>query len=371
MRAENGDWPSEKSPHIKSEPTPIGPKHPDVLELLETRPRLPQLLWMPWWYNTLPPSFFRRRAEKENPPGHSCLTHARLIAAWYGDRKYIDTVLQHVEFEVRPGQETMWIQAYLDVGATLCDLGYSSEGIPYIEKAIALEDRPGFRNNYIAVLCYRLSNEGSNEKVVQLAEAVLTDEPENIIAKLVLERAYINTGRYDQEHTDLTKLVTQDPQSFGFLLAELYFRLKDFKRASDAFDRYEIHRRLHFWLPEYDYKKASAYYHCNQQDKWRDQALRIRRWMKWDKFYRLDAVDKAGIERVPDIDQVIQSDQVDNILFDADKISHYLKTIRNIIRFHIKHHLDHNWYAVPLLVGTAYVSLYFSAKLVRMLLLVL
>ncbi|MHC4474715.1 MAG: tetratricopeptide repeat protein [Planctomycetota bacterium] len=368
MRAENGDWPSDEGLHTKSEPTPIGAKHPDVLELLEICPRRTNLLCLPWWYNVMPPDYIRRRAQRENPPGPFCLAHARLLAAWFGDRKYIDTVLQHTVFEVKPGQKTVWIQAYLDVGATLCDLGYSSEGIPYIEKASSLEDRPDFRNSCIVYLCYRLSNEGSDQKVIDLAETVLADEPENRIAKLLLERAYINTGRYDKEHTGLAELVTRDPQSFGFLLAELFFALKDFKRAADAFDKYEIHRWSHFWLPEYDYKKASAYYHCNQRDKWRAQVLRIRRRMKWDKFYRLDAIDKAGIERVPDIDEMIQSDQVDNILFDPDKISHYFKTIRYGICPGIKHKLDHSWYTIPLVVETVYLLAFFLAKLVRKLL---
>lgn len=333
-------------------------------EQLRCRPRLREMLWLPWWY--MPSIEYLnknvRRARKENPPGPFCLVHARLLAACYCDRKYIDVMLEHASFESKPVEEKIRIQAYLDIGLTLCDLGYSSEGISHIEKAISLEKRPDFRNGYILHLCLRLYNEARYEEVIELAKTLLHDDPRNPIAEMLLQKAYTDAGRFDEEHhADIRDLVRECPRDFGFLLPEFHFSLKDFKAASDAFDKYDINRRLCLWLPEYDYKKAVAYYYSDQQHKCRSQAARIRRRMKWDRFYRLDAIEKVGIERVPAIDEMIQSNEVDNVLFDTERISHYFKTLRHFMYLYI---IEYRWYIISFLI----VLVYFLAKLARYLL---
>lgn len=348
---------------MKSQQITIGKNHSDVIKILKIRPRFWRLLWLPWWYNMniLYLNHNIRKALTENPPGPFCLQHARLLSGCYCDRKYIDVMLEHMRADIESGEEKMWIQAYLDVGLTLCDLGYSSEGISYIEKAVDLEKLPDRRNQYILQLCYRLRDEARYEKIIELAKTLVNDDPRNPVAKMVLVKAYIDAGRFNKEHIDIRKLVTEYPNAFGFLLGVLYFSSKDFKAASDAFDKYEVNRRIGFWLIEYDYKKAAAYYYSSQQDKCNRQAMKIRRRMKWDGFYRLDAIEKAGIERIPAIDEIIQSDEVDNVFLNKEKISHYFKTICHIMRLWIEHH----WYIIILFL---LVMLFLLIKLARYLL---
>jgi hypothetical protein len=342
---------------VKLQQSTIEGNHSDVLSLLKICPRFWQLLWLPWWYdiNRLYLNVFVRKARKENPPGPFCLAHARLLSAYYCDRKYIDVMLKHARVAIETGEEKRWVQAYLDVGMTLCDLGHFSEGISYIEKAIALEKRPSFRNKCILHLCYRLSSESKYEKAVELAKTLLNDEPKNSIAKMVLVKASIDSGMLKGEYANIRELVTEYPKAFGFLLAEFHFSLKDFKAASDAFDKYDINRRLSFWLAEYDYKKAVAYYYSDQQDKCKRQTAKIKRRMKWDRFYKMDAIEKAGVERVSAIDKMIQSGEVDKSIFDREKTLHYFKTIGHIMRLY----LEFRWYIILLLI----VLIFFLVKL--------
>lgn len=341
----------------------IPAKHPDVLKLLKIRPRWRQLLWLPWWYNaqTVYANSIRRKAKKENPPGPFCLAHAQLLAALRCDRKYIDVALEHVHFDTQCPDPRPWIQAYLDVGLTLCNLGHCRDGISYIEKAIALETRPDHRTRMKTWLCFRLNARVNPEKTLKLAEALANEKPEDTVVKAVLAKAYMDARRLDEAEDVIKAIVKEHPTRFGFLMAGLHFVRKDFQATMRAFDQYKIHRVLHFWLPEYDYKKALAYHYCNQRDKCRDQALRIRRRMKWDRFYSLDAIEKAGIERVPAIDEMIQSDEVDNDLVDTERILHYFKNVRRIIHLYI---IEYRWYIISFLM----VLLYFLAKLARYLL---
>lgn len=277
-----------------------------------------------------------RKALKEKPPGPFCLEHARLLSGFYCDRQYIDIMLEHAKDIIEPSKKKMWAQAYMNVGLTMCDLGYSRDGISYIEKAISLEERPDFKNRYILLLCYRLSNEACHEKLIELAKTLVNDEPQNPLAKIILVKAYIDDKRFDEAKANIEDIVKENPKAFGFLFAELYFSLKDYKAASDAFDKYDINRKLYFWLPEYDYKKAAAYYYSGQQEKVRKQDKKIRRRMKWDRFYRLNGIEKFGIEKIPAIDEMIESGGIDNIFIDTEKISHYFKTIQHLVFLYIK-----------------------------------
>ena len=296
---------------------------------------------LPWWYcgNIVYLNNNIRNARKENPPGPFCLEHARLLSGCYSDRKYIDTVLEHAGFEIKTGQEKKWIQAYSDIGLTLCDLGYCSEGIPYLEKAIDLEKRPEFRSHLTLLLCCRLNDKASCKKRLDLAQTLANDRPTDTNVKALFAKACIDARRFDDAEKAVREIVKKYPKAYGFLLAELRFSSRDFKAASDAFDRYKIGRGLRFWWAEYDYKKALAYYYSDQQDKSRRQAMRIRRRMKWDRFYKLHDIENAGIERVPAIDEIIESDEEDNVLFDVDKISHYFRAIHHITRLYILKYL--------------------------------
>ena len=335
---------------MKSQRTAIGANHADVLGLLKIRPGWRQLLRLSRWNSmqTVLSHSIRRKAQKENPPGAFCLAHAQLLAACACDRKYIDLALEHVHFDSQCPDPRPWIQSYFSVGWTLCDLGHCCDGISYIEKAIALETLPDERSRMKMWLCFRMNAQVNSEKMLKLAEALANEKPDDRLAESVLAKAYTDAGRFDEAEDVIKAIMEELPTTFGFLLAGLHFARKDFQAAGRAFDQYRIYQILDFWLPEYDYKKAVTYYYCNQRDKWIAEALRIRRRMKWDKVYRL-AIDKAGIERVPDIYQMMQSDQVDNNLFDADKISHYCKNLRCIMRLYI----ETRWHIILLLVVIA------------------
>jgi tetratricopeptide (TPR) repeat protein len=323
-------------------------KHPDILKLLEIRPSLLEMLRLPWWYNrhVAIANSIRKKAKKENPAGPFCLAYTQLLAACYCDRTYIDVALEHVHFNTRCSNPKQWMQAYLDVGLTLCNLRYQCEGISYVEKAISLETRPDYRIRMKTWLCFRLNAQMNPEETLKLVEDLASEKPEDTVVKAVLAKAYLDTGRLDEAADVIKTLVEETPTRFGFLMAGLHFARKDFQAAMRAFEQYGIHRRaLHFWLPEYDYKKALTYHYCNQRDKCRVQALRIRRRLKWDKFYRLDAVEKGTIERVPAVDEMINSNEPDNAFFDWDRISHYWAALRCIAMLYVAEY----WHILVLL----------------------
>ena len=326
--------------HRRYQRPAVQKKHADMLRLLKARPKLSEMLRLPWSYtgHTVLANTIRKKAKKNNPSGPYCLAHAQLLTACRCDRKYIDVALEHVVFDTQCSDPRPWIQAYFDVGLTLCNLGHHRDGISYIEKSLSLETRPDQRTLIKTHLALRLNARANPQKTINFVEALASEKPEDTLVKAVLAKAYIDAGRLDEGEGVAKTLVKEHPARFGFLMAGLHFMRKDFQAAMRAFDQYPISWVLHFWLPEYDYEKAVAYYYCNQHDKCRAQALRIRRRMEWDKLYRLDAIEEAGVERVPAVDEMIASNESDNLFFDWDKSLHYSRAVLHITRLYAAEH---------------------------------
>ncbi len=286
--------------------------------------------------------------------------HARILTACYGDRSYIDAVLRN-ELKIEP--KCRLLQTYWDIGATLWDLGYD-DGVAYMEKAIGLEDRKDYKNNLMLIFCLRLNNRTVESKKHEFLKELVDDMPEDTNVKSLLVRAYIDAGRFNDANKLIEELTTAEPpEVYGHLWAELYFAQKDFKAASDAFDKYEISKSLYFLTAQYDYKKALAYYYSNQIDKCRKQALKIRRRKKWDRFYRLDDLENNGISRESFIDEIINFATRDNYFFDRDRINHHCRMLGCILWAWIRRH---PYLAITILVIVIFLLLRVFAPATRL-----
>jgi tetratricopeptide (TPR) repeat protein len=304
--------------------------------LLQIRPSVWQLLRLPWWYPTQVVHMrdVQKNAIKEVQPGPFCIEHTCLLSAHFGDRNYLDTVLDRIECRIETGQEKHWIQAFCDVGLTLYDLGYRDDGIRYLEKAIDLEQRPNSKHHLKRQLGFRLNDSESWQKRLQLAQALVTEDPDDTNAKALLAKACIDLETFEEAQRTVEELMKDYPRAYGFLLAELYFAQRNFASAASAFERYEIPWVLHFWLAQHHYRKGIAFYYTAQEGRWREQALKIKRRLLWDRFYNLNDLEDAGIERIPAMDEVIESKESDKILIDTEKAAHYLRAICHMMRLH-------------------------------------
>jgi len=184
-----------------------------------------------------------------------------------------------------------------------------------------------------------MNNQSQWQHRLNYAIALAELYPDEPIIHGVLCRAYIDLKIFDKAEYLLRKLVDHSCE-YDVLQAELSFSKGDYKAAAEAFDKYQLHDYYHFWRPQFDYKKALAFYYSGQTEKWQKQALKIRRRAKWDRFYGIDDIEDEGIKREPEIDTIINSDERDKCFIDTERITHYLKALCYITKaYFIRHRL--------------------------------
>jgi len=276
---------------------------------------------------------YKKKAKVEKPPGYFSVEYACFLAACFNDRRYIDDVLKN-GFDIGAIKEktvSRQVQVCMDIGLTLCDLGYYVDGVKYLEKAVELapddNENPRIKIDKILptwLLCFRLNNKADRDKRLKLIKA-LENKNGEMDTRGILVKSYIDKKMFSEAIEILKSFAKEDLKGYGFLWAELYFAQGDFKTSADAFEKYAFPKPFHFWRAQYDYRKALAYYYSNQIEKCRKQAMKIRRRKNWDRFYNLEELEDVGIKREKFIDEIINSDLPDKFYIDIERIDHYVR----------------------------------------------
>jgi hypothetical protein len=311
----------------------------EINELLKKRPRFCDIISLPGAFYHLAVEYrnhARKRAKQENPPAFFCFQWARFLTACFHDRRYIDTVIKQGFDGIKLETESRQVQTYWDIGWTLCDIGYGDEGKEYLEKAIGLESRKESKDNLILALCLRLTNKAYWKEKLHLLETLAKEENVKPDISAILAKTYIEQNKFDKADEFINRLTKRELEAYGFLWAYFYFAQKNLESAVSAFEKYECSEICYFWRAEYDYKKALSYYYLGQNEKWHQNALRIGRRKKWDKFYYIDDISQTGIERVKEIDEIINSEDTDEPFFDFEKTIRCFKMMIYIVRSFLK-----------------------------------
>lgn len=306
------------------------------------------------WYRHMLPlyTFFRKNAKSKNPEGKLLIEYAVFLSVRFYDRRFIDIALNTTEQEEFP--MNFEIQKHLSVGSALCDLGHKDEGIEHLKESLDLFLNRNHTNgsSFAYLACCRMNGQTHWKHRLDYAIALTERYPDEAIVHELLCRAYFDLGFVDKAEKLLKNLMEESSEA-GFLQAELSFSKGDYKAAADAFDTYQLHGYYHFWRMQFDYKKALAYHYSGQPEKCREQAIRIKRRLRWDKYYRLSDLDDTGIERVAEVDAIINSKQDDRLLIDPEEIHHYLSAFGWMVHYWFMR----RWYVASIVLALGLILL--------------
>lgn len=184
---------------------------------------------------------------------------------------------------------------------------------------------------YIAfwAMCSRAREKRHANKLMQCAQRFHELYPNDVNARIALIHARIANGIFDAAKRDICELIAAD-EGYSVYLVDLYYAIKDFEQASIIYDSYKLAKGEDFVRPQFDYRKASAYYHTHQEVKWRRIAKNIGRRLAWDKFYRLNYLALENVERIPEIDEYIRSVPARQLLLDFERMALYLRRLPRI-----------------------------------------
>ena len=327
----------------------------DVTLITTKKIRYRHLFRLPYaWYRHILPLFtnIRKNIKKKNPEGKFLLAYAVFLSVCFCDRKFIDIALNNIGQEKFP--VNIELQNLLYIGSALYDLGYRDEGIMYFERCLdlSLNQSHSTTDMFACLACCRMNNKTHWKRRLDYAIALTKQDPDESIVHGLLCRAYIDLKNFDKAE-DLLKKLIEHSYEYAVLYTDLSFSKGDYKAAADAFDKYQLHDYFHYWRMQYDYKKALAYNYSDQPEKMRKQALKIKRRLKWDRFYRTDSLEEEGIKREEAIDSIINSDELDKILIDPEKIRHYVKALGWILYYWFISY----WYAIPIVLALGLILL--------------
>jgi len=240
-------------------------------------------------------------------PEHGSVLHAVNATLYTGNPEYAWAVLKSGGIERLPLRARC--QSYIDIGLILYDLGCRDDGVELVEKGIALaracaDCTPGTATNALYLLICRLNDQKYWGRRLDYADQMTAAHPENDTAHLLLAKAYIDSGRHDDAKRLLDDLISCKPYCRVYL-ADLYFAMSDYGAAAALYDEYALPDYADWWHAQFDYKKAAAYYHTGQTEKWKKQAKEIGHRVAWDRFYRVDCLEAEGVERISEIDAEI------------------------------------------------------------------
>jgi hypothetical protein len=280
-----------------------------------------------WWHRTIVGQWYpgKTKTVKNIPKGIDFLNYSAQAAIYLFDRHFIDDALKEVDIN-QLSVKCQW-QAYLDIGMALYDLGCRDEGIEYLDQAVTIErslQKKTCTAQYL--LCYRLNEQAYWDKRLEYAQSLNEQSPENSSTKVILTKAYIAKKMFNEADEIIQELINVY-NGYKVLLADLYYEMRDFKKVAPIYDKYRLGKGDDFWRVNYDYKKAVAYYKTNQTEKWQRQARKIGRRMTWDKFYKLDYLEREGVERIEEIDKVICLSSNKKQLFCIEKFIFVIKRI--------------------------------------------
>jgi len=327
----------------------------NMAKLLRKRIWLWHIFHLPlWWckWIVIDGDRLRQKAKLEDSLGSYSLQYSAFLAVCFNDRSYIDETWRKSN-HIQNIPEFIQADIHTLTGAALYDLGHKISGLDHLEKAVRMCPTDGSNpaKAFSLVFVARLNNANTVDKRLEVAERLVKYSPNDTDCNLMLCKTYIDKkmfGKFDE-------LIDHCVKKYGFLLAEYHFAKGNFKAAVEAYEKYKLPDLFHYWRAQYDYKRALAYHYCDQPNKTRKEALRIKRRLKWDRFYRLSDLDDIGIERVAEIDSIIYSDQDCRLFFDPEKAHHYLRAFGWILHFW----LMRRWYVVSIFLALGIILLRF------------
>lgn len=281
-----------------------------------------------WWYRSILSLWHpgTLAAIKEIPKGIELLNYSAQIAICCCDKKYIDDVCREVDIDQMSTERQQ--QAYFDIGTALCDLGYRDKGINFLERAAAVDKGlPGISRATHYQLCCRLSERKYWAKRLEYALAFERQFPQNEdFANRLLAKSYTDLEQFGKAENEINKLVDLHSHN-NIFWADFYYSKEDYKSAAEIYEKYKLDEAHDYWRAQYDYKEAIAYYKTNQTEKWKRKAREVGRRLAWDKFYSLDYLEREGVKRVAEIDEIIYASVNQKRLFNVDKITFAFKRL--------------------------------------------
>lgn len=157
----------------------------------------------------------------------------------------------------------------------------------------------------ILFCCFRLNGKEKWEMRKKYIDKIIERFPENLRLKQLRVKSLIDLNEFVEAETILEELMGENPMRGEFVQGDLYFAQKNYIAAINSYCKFKLTDYFHFWRAQYDYKMATAYFKTNQLEKWKKKAIGIGRRLAWDKFYTIDFLENEGVERIPEIDEVI------------------------------------------------------------------
>lgn len=278
-----------------------------------------------WWHRTILRHARTAKCEvnKGDSTGTARLRYSICLAVCNNDRRYIDEAIQQTNFDACP-QNFHWRYLF-DIGMAFYDLGHRDEGIDYLERALAISN--GLEQKYINYyqLCRRLNEKKYWDRRLKYGLDFQKKCPhEYELTKRILAKSYIDQKEFEKANQIIQDLIGIH-SGYNTFLAEIYFSKGSYQQAADIFDKYELDDSQDYWHHQFDYKQAVAYFKTTQTRKWRNKAKKIGRRLAWDKFYTLDYLESEGVERIPEIDEVIEKSKNRKRVVYVDKMVLTLK----------------------------------------------
>jgi hypothetical protein len=319
-----------------------------------------------WWYRTVL-NYIRvaiREIKKGDSVGTGYLHYSIRLAVCCNNRQYIDEAIQQTKFDAWP-QNYRW-QAFFDIGMAFYDLGYRKDGIDYIERALAFSDFSDPQNvnyspqsiNYYS-LCCRLSEMEDWDRRLRYGLDFEKKFPqEDELTNIIFASSYIDLKEFEKASQIVQDLIGVYP-GYNTFLAELLFSKGSFQQAADIFDKYSLDKSQDYRQYRFDYKKAIAYFKSNQTRKWHNTSEKIGRRLAWDKFYTLDYLESEGVERIPEIDEVIERSKNRKRVIYVDKIIFALKRTPWMMWETFSLYFCKYWYVVSIVLAVSLILLQF------------
>lgn len=275
-----------------------------------------------YWYKRIVPDLWLIRERFKQIKGYKI--NIALIApklAVCNDRSIVDKVLR-LPLDINKLATIQQCIIFLDIGLALHDLAFWKEGDEYLEKSIEMYFNASDALSYDFALssCFRLNRKEHWIKRIEYINRLAERFPDNMGIKQLQVKALIDLNKFAEAETKLKELMSVHRDWGEFLQADLFFAQSNYAAAVDTYRKFAFPEMYHFWRPQYDYKEAVALLKTNQPEKWRRKAAQIGQRLAWDKFYLIDNLESEGVERISEIDEVINASKKVRRLFYSDHI---------------------------------------------------
>jgi tetratricopeptide (TPR) repeat protein len=189
---------------------------------------------------------FRKRAEKENPPGHYVLLTALFQFLVSKDRTFMDKAVELVKGNVPEDCMLCW------TGSALCDGGYYEEGLERLRKAVSLNPSP----TNMEALAGAIERPEDYDEKLEISNQMLEKNPNDADALRHKAFVLVQRNNLDEAEELVRKALEICPENMASrqALGEILFQRGMYKDAL----------RL--------YKKAFSYFH-NSKRLWQQIAL--------------------------------------------------------------------------------------------------